>query len=364
MGLWLFACQPKTGADATREPTPSAAEGSSEGTPSNTLPVESDVVAQVDGVPIHAADLDVALRLSGKPLTDPAARSMVLLGSVEGRLLLAESERMEIDPRDEEIDGALDHIAASGGVSRAQMQEEVEKLGVTFEAYRREVAVQLAATKVLLRRADPGASTQEIDALRARLVGCLRAKAKITVNDATLSLPANPFAAPTQIAAFTFTFAGKPAIPEAELRKAAEGAAHDATAAGAPMCDALERTEVVLTQLYLDRGLLDARVQIPWPAATPPPVTIEIEVEAGLPHVIGTIAFDLPTGTRLDTKALQERVVALARAGDPATTSRVEAVTNEVNRTFLDAGFIGAQPETTHSPNKNRIRIDIVYHPR
>jgi hypothetical protein len=289
---------------------------------------------------------------------------MALLGSIENRLLLAEAERMELDTRDEEIDGALDSIAASEGVSRAQMQEEVEKVGVTFEAYRRELAVQLSVMKLLMRRADPGASAEEIAALRVRIVGCLRANAKIVVDDATLTLPPNPFAAPTQISAFTFTFEGKPAIPEAELRKAAEGVARDATTAGAPLCTALERAEVVLTELHLERGHLDARVRIPWPGAAPSPFTIEIRVDAGLPHVIGKIAFDLPAAPRVDTKALRKRVDALARPGDPASMPRVQAVTDEVIRTFLDAGFVGAQPETTRSPSKTRIRTDIRYHPR
>ncbi len=73
---------------------------------------------------------------------------------------------------------------------------------------------------------------------------------------------------------------------------------------------------------------------------------------------------DIKYWASLDTKALRKRVAALARPGDPATMSRMQAVTDEVDRAFLDASFVGAQLETKRAPSKTRIRVDIAYHPR
>ena len=72
----------------------------------------------------------------------------------------------------------------------------------------------------------------------------------------------------------------------------------------------------------------------------------------------------MPNADRIDTKSLRKRVDALARPGDLATASRVKAVTDDVERTFRDFGFASALSELNRSPAKNRIRLEIVFHPR
>ncbi|MCA9710615.1 MAG: hypothetical protein KDK70_32535, partial [Myxococcales bacterium] len=174
----------------------------------------------------------------------------------------------------------------------------------------------------------------------------------------SLALPDNPFARVARVEQLSLS--GELALPEDELRAAALPAAQSRVR----LCDALTSAELALQELYFERGYLDAQVRIPWPADAVTPVVVGVEVAAGLPHVVGTIAFDqaaVPRAKRLDPKELRKRVAAFVVEGDAATMSAMQAASAEVTRAFQQGGLGPVEASVERKEGPKRVRVDITY---
>ena len=260
----------------------------------------------------------------------------------------------------DEIDGALDGIAQTNGLSREQLEDAVVEQGWTLDDYRQELVAQIMEMKVMqvhgLLDSMPG-GTEDLDQRRERFVGCMRARAEVQVGDEALTLPDNPYGVPTEIAELRFS--GELGLPEDELRSVAL----DAAKTRMHLCDALSTAELALQELLMERGFLASRVQLPWPGSSVPPVTLEAEVEAGKPHTVGVISFDqsaVPKKQRLDEGELARRVALWLVKGETARLSAMQEASREVADAAERAG-LGMEPEVTMDEGKGGVRVDVVY---
>lgn len=345
---------------------PSYEEMTAEYTPLDLSPepLPEGVAAAVDGEPILEADVErvsiiLTTAFDSQPVDDDAIRSEALLQLVERRLLRAKADQMDVKVSEDELGRAVDEMASSRGITHAQLQAEVERAGLTWEQYRDELVAELLQMKVLnilgVRFDSPDdAAVQEH---RARVVGCLRARAEVQVRRPA-ALPDNPFALRAEIGAFQLV--GEPALPEAELRAAATEAAKTRLR----LCDAVTSAELAVQELYLERGYLEANVQIPWPAQLTPPVELQVQVAPGRPHRVGSIGIDqsaLPRAQRLDEAALLERLAAYLPHGQLASMSALRAANEEIDAEARVAGLGPVQPDVKRHASKSGVRLDITY---
>lgn len=324
-------------------------------------PLPEGVVAAVDGEPIFAAELERLVQ-TAPPAEDPAAaRAGLLLQLVERRLLRAKADQMDVRATEEEVQRAIDGVAVTNGLTVEQLEQEVVKGGWTWDDYREEIVAQVLELKVLNLNGvyDSGPQDPEaVEALRARFVGCMRARAEVQVADRSIQLPDNPFSRLTEIAELRFT--GDMALPEDELRSVAMEAAKSRMR----LCDALISAELAVQELYFERGYLESRVKIPWPSETTTPALVEIQVGAGRPHVIGKISFDqsaAPRARRLDAKELQKRVAAFVAEGDVAAMSAMRAASAEMTRAFEQGGLGTVEATVDRKEEKTSVRVNITY---
>lgn len=357
-------CRPEP---ATRPPEPTPQAGPT--TPAKARArAPEDVVATVDGEEIREAD--VAARLEAVSSEEqPVSRAEVVLQLVERRLVAREAERRGVTVGEPEIDGVLQAVATQYGLSPEQLRAAVEETtGLSWEEYRREIAVELLETKLVLAalpRTTPAAwdvpspaqDSARVTATGARVMGCLRAQAKVEVKDAAVVLPENPFAAEASLGAVRFV--GDPVLPAAELEAVAKLAV-----AGRPLCESLDTAENAITQIYLERGYLEARVTIPWPAAPKAGMTVDVEVEPGLRHVIGELRLDqsaVVRSKRAKEKAVLREVAAVAKAGDVATPASLEAIGTAVRTAMLAAGIEDVETSAARVAQGEDMRVDLVF---
>lgn len=219
-------------------------------------PLPKGVVAEVDGEPISEAELERLVHASATAMPDVdegELRRQALLQLVERQLVLANADQMGLLVSDAEIDGALDGIAQTNGLSREQLEDAVVEQGWTLDDYRQELVAQIMEMKVMqvhgLLDSMPG-GTEDLDQRRERFVGCMRARAEVQVGDEALTLPDNPYGVPTEIAELRFS--GELGLPEDELRSVAL----DAAKTRMHLCDALSTAELALQELLMERGFL------------------------------------------------------------------------------------------------------------
>lgn len=323
-------------------------------------PLPEGVVAQVDGEAVTEEEVQ-RLTTGAPPDAEPeAARSAALLQLVERRLIEANADRLGILVSDGEIDHALDQVARSNGLDQAQLEAAVAETGLSWEDYRTEVTAQIVEAKVLqvLGIFEPGLQPEELEARRQRLLGCLRARAEIQLGDEAQALPDNPYGLRTEIGELRLT--GELGLPEEELRTVAMEAAKSRM----NLCDALTTAELALQELLMERGYLEATLELPWPQEAVLPVTIEGKIEAGGLHVVGKVSFDqsaLPRKKRLDADDLRRRVGLFLIEGEIATLSAMQEASREVSEEFSRAGLGVVDVEVKRKKGKERVRVDLVY---
>lgn len=332
-------------------------------------PLGDGVAAAVDGEPILEAELErLATSIPGKddPEGEPGAerverRRAALQQLVERRLVQASADRLGILVGDDELQQAIEQVATTNGLTAEQLEAAVAEQGMSWDDYRDEVLAQIIEMKVLRFNGvfeTTSGGTETFDDRRARTLGCMRARSQVQVQDPALTLPDNPFAALTELGRLRFD--GTLGLPESELRTAAREAAKTRMR----LCDALTSAELALQELYMEHGFLEARVRIPWPEATAPPVDLEVRVEAGRPHTVGTIAFDqqvLPRAKRLSEDDLRGRVDLFLTPGDPAKMSVMQAASQEIRDAFLRSGLGMVEAEVDRVEGKDEVRVDITY---
>jgi hypothetical protein len=362
------ACRPST-SPAPREPVPSPAPVASVRTEAPRKRNLQDIVAVVDGVAIREAEVDRLVRVAS---TSPAAprqpREVLVLQLVERRLVEHEAAAQQMAVTEEEIDRAVRLLASDLGITMEQLRTAVdEHTELSWEEYRQEIAAQILEMKLVmttLPRTDATEwdvrsatlSEERLASVRERMVGCLRARAKVTVEDASVELPDNPFAIAATLAGVRFV--EDPGLPAAEVEATAKSAA-----AGRPLCDAIAAAEVAMTELYLEHGHLDVVVTIPWPE-TPGTTIVEVEAVPGARSVIGEIGVDqsaVPKRKRLEDRELRRRIAAVGKPGDVASLSRLHAIAEVVRGLFGDAGVGPVKVEVTLEPVGEEKRVDMVF---
>lgn len=310
---------------ATPSPGPAAPE-----TPRARSP--EDVVATVDGAVIREADVARRERMySTTPETPVPARNEIVLQLVERRLVAARVARLDMAHTGEVVDRVLADLAASNGMTVEQLRAAVEGAGaITWDEYRDEIGAQFDEGRLLFtqpRMSTPDwytASTvtdAERLAARTRMLGCLRAGAEISLADASVELPANPFGNAATFAGVRFT--GDTGVPVAEIEAAAKAAG-----GSAPVCEAVVDVEHALAWFLADHGYLDAVVRTTWPTGTGA-VTLDVQTEPGPRYLVGAIRLDqasVSKATRLADKALRRRIAAIAKPGDLARASKLREV--------------------------------------
>lgn len=365
----LLACRPGAGEEAVApEPEPPVAkfelpslEPPPEPVDLSPDPLPEGVVAEVDGEPIFEAELQRLVQAAPPEAEPDVVRSEALLQLVEHRLLEASADTLGILVSDAEIDQAVRSVAQTNGLTEEQLRDQVAEAGFGWEQYRQEITTQIVEMKVLQVHGvlDPArAGGESVEVRRERLLGCMRARAEIQVEDEALTLPENPFGVRTEIE--TLRFVGELGLPEDVLRDTAREAAESRM----HLCDALTTAELALHELYVEHGFLEAYVQLPWPASVTPPVTIEAQVRAGRPHTVGTIRFDqsaVPRRKRIAEDDLRARVGLFLTEGEVAKMSAMQEASREVSEAVVSSGLGPVEPSVERKERKGSVRVNITY---
>lgn len=322
----------------------------------------------MDGREIREAEVAALAKLSG-PDGQPRSRDAAVLALIERVLAEGEAARRGVSVEARELDAAATLLAQQHGLSLAELQAAVlEQLGISWEAYRAELAAQLLALKlvrtVLPYHAtaawgvpEPPFDAADLNATQIRVFGCLRARGAVEVKDPAVKLPPNPFSTEASLAALRFS--GDPALPTSELTAAAK-----LGAAGRPLCESLDDVELALTRLYHARGYLAARVTIPWPAAPQAGMTVDVDVTPGPRHVIGELRFDLsaaPKPARAKERTLRRDLEGKARAGEVASLSALEVIDRAVRDALSAAGVPAVETHATRTPQGADLRVDLEF---
>ncbi len=329
-------------------------------------PLPEGVAAAVDGEAILEAEVETIAQLlraavDSEPVDEDVLAVEALRWMVEQRLLLAKADQMDIRISEAELDVALERVTAERGITREEFEAEITSAGGTWEEYRDSLVAQLLQRKVLeiLGVFGPGSidddATQE---RRSRVVGCLQARAEVQVRDETIVLPENPFALVAKLGELHFV--GEVILPEPELR----AAALEAGKTRMRLCDALTSAELVIQEMYLEAGYLEADVRMPWPTDLDAPVAVDVLVTPGRPHVVGKVRFDqsaVPKRGRLDETELRKRLVGFVSEGDVAAMSVLRATDEEIVRAIRQEGMGPVEIDVARKEGRKRVRLDITY---
>lgn len=367
-----LACRPGS-SPAPPEPAPSPTPATPQKAPAPRVWGPEEIVAVVDGEAIREADVARMARVASTgPASPPVPREVLVQQLVERRLVTRAATAVGITTSDEEVDRALTNVAAANGLTLEQLPAAVaESTQLSWEEYRGEVAAQLLELRLVMTSqpwpaaagwgAPPSATEasepERLETARARMLGCLRARAEVSVKDDAVELPENPFAIAATLAGVRFV--GDPKLPAGELEAAAKAAA-----SGKPLCDSLAAAEMALTQLYVERGYLDARVRIPWPK-TPGTTIVDVEAVPGARHVVGEIDVDqraVPKAKRVKDQALRRRIAAIGKPGDVASASKLRGLVDAVEGALRDAGLGPVEVEAERKPGAEGedVRVDLV----
>lgn len=358
--LCATACRPTPTTPTTPTASPAAAAPASEPAPAPRVRAPEEVVATVDGVEIREADLT---RLAGG--TGPEAappRAALVLQAVERLLIEREARALGVTIEARLVDQALQSVASANALSIEQIQGVVATTTRwSWEDYRSELAAQLLEGKLvlMLNHAGPGGplvDTAYLEA-RTRLLGCLRARAVVSLSDPTVTLPEDLFAAMTTVEGLRFT--GDPVLPVAELEAAVK-----AVTAGRRLCDSFAEAHGAMLQLYRERGYLQADVQITWPTRPSPTMTLDVAVTTGPMHVFGAVRFDqsaVPVGQRLRERDLVRATSAHVKAGAPAVDSALLAAAAAVRAVAGQAGLGAIEIDASRRERGKDVALELTY---
>lgn len=279
------------------------------------------------------------------------------------RIMFAEeAERLELEVHESEIDRAAEGIAKSNAMSVEQLQSAVaETTTMSWAQYREELGAQIIEVKVLRMHsaiASSAAMTADAQARhRQRFMNCLRIRAEITVHDPEVTIPANPYDRDVEIVGARFS--GTLGLPEVGLQAVVTRAGPSG-----PACAVFDAVAPALFDAYSEAGYVRATVVVAWPPVPPEELTVDVTVDAGQPHVIGTISFEqasVPEGNRVDTKLLSSTIAAHIRTGDVAAVSKIQAAGSELNAVLIDAGLAPAIALTNSRETPGGAALDLAY---
>lgn len=367
----VLACRPAT-SPTPRQPAPSSTPRAPKKAEPPRVRGPEEIVVVVDGEAIREADVARLARVATTSSASAPPREALVLQLVERQLVTRAAAKLDLTATEAEIDRALGDLAAANGLTMEQLRVAVdESTELSWEEYREEVRAQLLELRLVMTTqswssasewgarsaASEASESERMTAARARMVGCLRARAEVSVKDDALDLPENPFAIAATLAGIRLV--GDPKVPATELEAAAKAAA-----AGHPLCDSLAAAEVAMTELYRERGYLDARVRIPWPE-TPGTTIVEVEAVPGARHVVGVIDVDqsaVPKGKRVNEKALRRRIAAIGKTGDVASVSKLRGIVDGVEGALRDAGIgpVEVKAEREAGSDGEDVRVDLV----
>ena len=80
------------------------------------------------------------------------ADRQILENMIERKLLIQEAKKLEIEVKDKEVDRALDDILKNNNLTRARLEEELAKQGLTLAAYRQLLHDEIMQSHVLGRQ--------------------------------------------------------------------------------------------------------------------------------------------------------------------------------------------------------------------
>lgn len=302
------------------------------------------VVVTVDGEAIREADVVV-----GAAFHQGVDRAAVVQELIEERLLAHHAESFDVSVTERELDDALERIADQNQLTLQRLREAVADTAISWEAYRARIMSQLREAKLLRllffsldpMRLDDGSGggplKRQLAEHRARLVGCLRARAEVVVADPTVQLPDNPYASEGSIAHLKFSESS--GLPAAALEAAALAAA-----AGQSLCDAIPAAIAALERDLVELGYLEARASIRWPDAVSSAMVIDVALSPGPIHRVGAVKFDqssLPKARRLRRAELGRRVRDHLRSGEVAKMKAIRAASQAVSELSAAAALEG-----------------------
>ncbi|MEZ4451947.1 MAG: hypothetical protein R3B09_20965 [Nannocystaceae bacterium] len=267
---------------------------------------------------------------------------------------------------EEEIDRALAWlVTAHYASSEEALREAAAGAGIPWEDFRAYHGGRIREEKLLRQpaldamRLDDGSGgplDRQLRERRARLVGCLRARARVEVEDPDLRLPDNPYAAEGSIAALRI--AEPSGLPAAELAALALAAA-----AGQPLCDAVPAVLTAIERRLLEAGYLEARASIPWPAAPAPSMTVDVGLSPGPLFRVGVVRFDasaLPRAKRTLEPELRRRVRAHLRSGDLVQMAAINAAFDALRKLASSSGLeMSLQIHRVADPTRANVRLDL-----
>lgn len=136
------------------------------------------IAAVVNDEIISNFDLDQRIRLvlssSGAKATAQQTnqlKSQVLTGLVDERLQIQEARRLNIDVRDDEVDGAVSFIENQNGMKEGELARTLDSQGASLATLHDQLRAQIAWSKIVSRRLRPRVvvGADEIDTHLARL---------------------------------------------------------------------------------------------------------------------------------------------------------------------------------------------------
>lgn len=357
--LCAAACRPTSTTPAMPPASPTAAAPASEPVPTPRVRAPDEVVATVDGVTIREADL-IRLAAGTSPEGAPP-RATLVLQAVERLLVEGEARALGVTIEAGLVDQGLKSMASAYAMSIEQLQATVATTTRwSWEEYRGELAAQLLEGKLVVMHAVPTNAGLADDAFltaRTRLLGCLRARAVVSLADPTVTLPENLLATLTTVEGLRLT--GDPALPVAELEAAVK-----AVTAGRRLCDSFADAKVAMLQLYRERGYLQADVQLTWPNQPAPTMTLDVAVVPGPMHVFGAVRFDqsaVPARQRLRERDLVRATSAHVKAGAPAVDSALLAAAAAVRVLADQAGLGPIEINATRQERGKGVALEVTY---
>ncbi len=320
--LSLAACKP----DAASTELPGTSTPSASPAPADTAERDASdwVVATVDGRQISESALQ--RQLANYP--EGTSRKDVLFSLIQREAFEVEAARMQVDVAPHEVAAAAETIARDNGLSLEDLKLEVGKqTKLTWEQYEQELRAQILEFKVLQLLGLHARSEEAYAQQQNQVRQCLRARTTIEIFDETIALPPNPYAVDITLAGLTFSgdvVLDPKTLEAGVLAKVEPG----------PACDVLLGVEPWLFQSYLEAGYLRAKIDVQWPDTPQPQARLEVTVDAGKRHTVGTITFDqsgVREERRLDEKKLRKVVGAVLKTGEVAAGSKLNGAGERLN---------------------------------
>ena len=163
------------------------------------IPIDG-IAAVVDDVVLFRSDIATRMKTSESQLPkDPTKRAAALAElyyvtvrrMVDETLVAKDAERLHIEVTDAEVARGIDVVATENKITRAQLEAEVLKVGMTVAAYEADVRRQIVQGKWMVSRAvgkldrkqasDPAAFDAALEKFRAKMLAELKKQAFVEI---------------------------------------------------------------------------------------------------------------------------------------------------------------------------------------